>query len=335
MSADTVTINGVVYDKHTGMPIAKAASVTSQSSNKPRASQHAHSIHHHTQKSATLNRRYVRPTPQPKKAVEPSTPASQPATPIRVTTKRSAATPAASVHTISRFAKQSTDSTVRKSHQKPSVDIAPTVHPMVQRVAAAAPQKSAATVPKPSHIIKQEAIEKSLNESHPAKGRHRVKAAKHPAKVKRSRVLRFAGVGVALFLIAGYFTYLNMPNLSVRVAAAQAGIDATYPSYRPSGYSLSGPVAYNEGEVSMKFAMNGTNQNFTLTQAKSGWDSAAVQSNYVIPVAGAEYNVTQSGGLTIFSYDKAAAWVNDNILYTIKGDAPLTPDQIQRIATSL
>jgi hypothetical protein len=320
------------------MPIAKSDSVTQVSSAKPRTSQHAHSVHGHTQKSVTLNRRYVKPTTPAKKpaAVAMSTESN-----IKVTTtpRRSAATPAASVHKITRFAKHPSDITVRTSHKKPTVanNIAPaTVHPMVQRVAAAAPSAPVATVPKPSHIIKQEAIEKSLSESVSTKGhRHRDKAAKHPAKVKHNRVLRFASVGVALFIVAGYFTYLSMPNLSVRVAAAQAGIDASYPSYRPSGYSLSGPVAFNDGEVSMKFAMNGGNQNFTLTQEKSGWDSAAVQSNYVIPAAGAEYDVTQSGGLTIFRYGKDAAWVNDNILYTIKGDASLTPDQIQRIATSL
>ena len=85
----------------------------------------------------------------------------------------------------------------------------------------------------------------------------------------------------------------------------------------------------------MKFAMNGGNQDFTLTQVKSGWDSAAVQNNYVIPAAGDDYNVTQANGLTIYTYGNNAAWVNGNILYTIKGDAALTTDQVQRIATSL
>ncbi len=219
----------------------------------------------------------------------------------------------------------------------PVIDTAPTVHPMVQRVTAATPSKKpTATVPKPSHILKQEAIQKSLDAATPAKHRrHREKPAKHSTKARRTHALRLATAGTALFVVAGYFTYLNMPNLSVRVAAAQAGINATYPSYRPSGYSLSGPVAFNDGQVSMKFAMNGSNQNFTLTQAKSSWDSSAIQSNHVIPAAGSNYEVTQVNGLTIYTYGNNAAWVNGNILYTIKGDASLSSDQIQRIATSL
>lgn len=321
MSETTVTINGVIYDKHTGMPIANSSSLAGTAT-KPRAAQAAHTVHHKVQKSATLNRRYVKPTTK------------KPA-PHTVAVKVQAAAPAAQ-HAIMHFAKHPVENAPKRPAKRTPIDIAPTVHPMVQRVAAASQQKKKpATTLKPSHIIKQEAIEKSLSQSTPAKHRHRDKSAKHSVAKRRGRTFQLAAAGFALFLVAGYFTYLNMPNLSVRVAAAQAGINASYPSYRPSGYSLTGPVAFNEGEVTMKFAMNGTNQSFTLTQVKSGWDSAAVQSNHVIPAAGSEYSVTQASGLTIYTYGHDAAWVNGNILYTIKGDASLTPDQVQRIATSL
>ncbi len=327
MSADTVTINGVAYDRHTGLPLDKPATPTpARAVKQEHASQHAHAVHHRTQKSTTLNRRYVhhaKLTPAPESVV------------VHVH-----AAPAPTKHAITRFTRSMdiapTRPSLTRATPKTTSDIAPTVHPMVQRVAAAAPATPSATIPKPSQILKQEAIQKSLDASVPAHHRrHREKVAKHPAKARRTRIMRLATAGMALFLVAGYFTYLNMPNLSVRVAAAQAGIGATYPSYRPSGYSLSGPVAFNDGQVSMKFAMNGTSHNFTLTQAKSSWDSSAVQSNYVIPAAGNEYDAAQVNGLTIYTYGNNAAWVNGNILYTIKGDASLTPDQIQRIATSL
>lgn len=339
MNDNTVTINGVVYDKHTGMPIAKASSVTPAISKKPRAAQSAQSIHHRTQKSTTLNRRYVHHTAPKQPTTAPKTSSATHA----VTVKTShTARPPVSPHQITRFAKHpaglSSHATVSRS-AKPADIAAPVVHPMVQRVtAASAAKKPAAVVPKPSHIIKNEAIEKSLSaavSADPKSRRRREKAAKKSAKATRGRTMRLATAGVALFLVAGYFTYLNMPNLSVRVAAAQAGIGASYPSYRPSGYSLSGPVAFNQGQVSMKFAMNGGNQSFTLMQAKSSWDSAAVQNNYVIPTAGDNYSVTQANGLTIYTFGDEAAWVNGNILYTIKGDAALSDDQIQRIATSL
>lgn len=321
MSTSTVTINGVEYDKHTGLPIRARAAAAPAKAKAAAPAKHAHAVHQRVQKSTTLNRRYVQRT-----AAKPTAAPKQDTVSVQ---------PVASNHVITRFAKQPIDATKHRAaspQRKVMADIAPVAHPVVRRVTA----KKPTTVPKPSEIIKREAIEKSLSESTPAKHRrHREKPAKHSSKTRRARTLRLATAGTALFLIAGYFTYLNMPNLSVRVAAAQAGIDASYPSYRPSGYSLTGPVAFNDGQVSMKFAMNGTNKNFTLTQAKSSWDSAAVQNNYVIPATGTDYTITQANGLTIYTYGSDAVWVNGSILYTIKGDAALTADQIQRIATSL
>ncbi|MNH34248.1 hypothetical protein D3C79_948280 [compost metagenome] len=121
----------------------------------------------------------------------------------------------------------------------------------------------------------------------------------------------------------------------MRVAAAQAGIDASYPEYHPDGYSLNGAVAYKEGEVSMKFAANGGPQNFTITQTKSSYDSEAVLDNYVKPKVGENYIPFTERGLKIYAYGGNAAWVNGGILYTISGDAPLSNSQIGNIAKSL
>lgn len=139
----------------------------------------------------------------------------------------------------------------------------------------------------------------------------------------------------ALILLAGYFTYLNMPSLSVRVAAAQAGVNASYPGYHPDGYSINGPVAYSQGAVSMKFASNGGPQSFTVNQTKSSWDSSAVLENYVKQKAGNSYIQHNEQGLTVYVFGDNAAWVNGGILYTINGNAPLSSEQILHIATSM
>ena len=109
-----------------------------------------------------------------------------------------------------------------------------------------------------------------------------------------------------------------MPSLSVRVAAAQAGVNATYPEYRPDGYGMSGAVAYSEGQVSMKFASNGGSENFTINQSKSNWDSSAVLDNYVKQKAGDNYITYNERGLTVYTYGSNAAWVNNGVLYTIE-----------------
>lgn len=159
--------------------------------------------------------------------------------------------------------------------------------------------------------------------------------ARQPAARHWGRRLSIAGAMVALLAFGGYLTYHNMPVIATRMAAAQAGINASFPSYQPSGYSLAGGISQQQGSVLMKFAANAGPGTFTLTQSRSDWDSSAVLANYVLPSFGRNFATTTSRGLTIYSTHNAAAWVNGGILYTIKGNAPLSSEQVERIAASM
>ena len=159
--------------------------------------------------------------------------------------------------------------------------------------------------------------------------------ARQPAARHWGRRLSIAGAMVALLAFGGYLTYHNMPAIATRMAAAQAGINASFPSYQPSGYSLAGGISQQQGSVLMKFAANAGPGTFTLTQSRSDWDSSAVLANYVLPSFGRNFATTTSRGLTIYSTHNAAAWVNGGILYTIKGNAPLSSEQVERIAVSM
>lgn len=159
--------------------------------------------------------------------------------------------------------------------------------------------------------------------------------ARQPAARHWGRRLSIAGAMVALLAFGGYLTYHNMPAIATRMAAAQAGINASFPSYQPSGYSLAGGISQQQGSVLMKFAANAGPGTFTLTQSRSDWDSSAVLANYVLPSFGRNFATTTSRGLTIYSTHNAAAWVNGGILYTIKGNAPLSSEQVERIAASM
>lgn len=305
MSEKTVTINGTTYDAHTGLPLTNEARVQALMS-RPH---HSQTVHSTTQKSQTLNRRIV------KKATVRAPSLERPI-------QRSAAVTRFAPHPVAPAVKQ-----VRSIS-----DIGPVPHPMLagkQSVQPAQhPQQKLS--PKPSQVIKREAIAEALKK---APG-HKENTKQHRTK-KHPRLLSIASASLALLLLGSYFTYLNMPSLSVRVAAAQAGVNASYPEYRPDGYSLSGPVAYRDGEVTMKFASNGGPQNFTVAQAKSSWDSSAVLDNYVKDKAGDNYLTYNERGLTIYTFDGSAAWVNGGVLYTVTGDAPLSSDQIRRIASSM
>lgn len=218
-------------------------------------------------------------------------------------------------------------------------------HPVVDETVAPSPivaaiheraKKHKKSTPTPHQTPKQlkESLIKKQLAAAPVKSR---KAHAQPKAPFLARTLRPSSVMascMALILLGGYLTYLNMPSLSMRVAASQAGINASYPGYQPSGYRFEGPVAYQSGEVTMSFAANGGNTKYNITQKKTTWDSQAVLDNYVA-LKTKDYSITNSQGLTIYTYNTDAAWINGGILHTIEGNAPLSTEQVLRIAQSM
>lgn len=350
MDKNIITINGVSYDAQTGLPVSsdqptveKAAPAQFAARNVVRPSQNMHVT---TQKSQTLNRRVV-------KASAPVIKAQPQATKSPAITKFASHPAAARRTRLMDIAPVKSVQAPAKQAVRPAKKAAPIVQPVAApRQVTATPTITApaeaplispvvapATAPKPSQILKQEAIAEALaqpttRESKKAAAK-REKQAKAQAKTRRTRAWSIASASLALLMLGGYFTYLNIPNLSVRVAAAQSGVNASYPGYRPDGYALQGFVTYNKDTVSMKFAANGSPQSYTIDQTKKNWDSSAVLENYVKPRVGGSYVPYSERGLTIYTFGNNAAWVNNGILYTIDGDAPLSSDQILHIATSM
>lgn len=315
----TVTVNGRLYDAVTGLPlkqapkpaapkpVAKAAPHKPTSAGKTASA----SLHQTPQRSQTLHRR----------AAKKPGPATRPQPGKHMDIARSS--------NVSRFATHpATPAKPKREAEKK--DIAPKTHPVAARAAAKA-AKPAKTVPASAKQVKEAAIAAALAKSD----------KKLPAPKKRSWKFsrRFAIISAVFIVLIGgaYLTYVNIPSLSVGIAAAQAGIDASYPEYKPDGYSLSQPVQYSDGEVILTFASNSGTGEYTITQTRSSWDSSAVLNNVVRKSSGDDYSTTQERGLTIYSYknNNAIAWANGGILYVIESDAPLSFDQIRRIATSL
>lgn len=311
---NVVSIGGIDYDSHTGLPLTahKEAQIHKEM-RRLQQSVHAKGVHQAQQRSAALNRRFVKKVATAKKPAP---------TAVSMDVRR----PVSRSPHISKFAR---DPQVRAHKPATPSDIAPVHHPVVAKAhavtAAAHAAKKPAAQPT-SRDVKHAELGKAL-----ANAGMVSKQSKQP----RRRALHVAAASLGLLLITGYFTYLNMPNLSVRVAAAQAGIDASYPEYRPVGYRLDGPVAYQSGEVSMKFASNSAPIAFSLSQSKSSWDSAALLEKYVSPRSKGNYATYSDAGLTIYTYGTDAAWVNGGILYTVEGNALLSNEQIRRLATSM
>lgn len=325
---DPITINGQPYDPVTGLPITGAHPQVHHESkhgeHKVTVEPHVADVHHRSTSHHLHSSKPQRSTTLHRKSLKK---------PGREIVGHSVAVrnPGTTHHEVRKFAPHPIDAITPK---KPVDTSAHAVHiqhhPAVVRAHAkseAKAQSLSSHLPTASEK-KDHALKKAVSET----------VQRKPLKSRMQPHHRIGAVlsGVfALVLLGGYLTYLNMPLISVRVAAAQAGINASYPDYRPDGYALSGPVMYTDGAVSMEFKANGGNHTFTVNQTKSAWNSDAVLDNYVAPRAGRDYIPYAQHGLTIYTFDDNAAWVNGGILYTIEGDAPLSSEQIRRIATSL
>ena len=323
----TVTINGVHYDPKSGLPVKTPQAEKTQADTAAKlvrsVGSSAGGVHRKTHRSQTLNRAFVK---------KPNSPRSM----SEIRTGNSQAKPVAHIRSphISKYAPKPAAAAPAIHTNHASKDITPQKHPHVAKAnhaVASAHAAHAPAQPKPAQEQKQQAITKALENAKSSSA----STHKQTKKRKGSRFASVASATLAVFLLAGYFTYINMPTLSVKLAASQAGIAASYPQYRPSGYSLNGPVAFIDGQVTMNFAANAGPQKFALNQTKSTWDSTALLTNYVEPQSSGEYATYNDSGLTIYTYDNKAAWMNNGILHTIDGSAPLSNDQIRSIATSM
>lgn len=306
----TVLIKGRRYDAVTGLPVQ---SRSHHDISKTQSS----AVHSPTQKTKTLARRIAKkPTPTARVVSDVRRPAPR-------------STDIARSSQVSKFAPQ-TASLVKKQpviHTVP--DIGPRPHPIAQKAKQAIAQKSIPHIEqKTAQEMKNEALQAALakpsTSNAPLKNTFRIG--------KRPAIMILVAV---LVIAAGVVSYISFPSISVQIAATRAGIKATYPQYHPDGYHIDGPVTYSDGKVVINYKANTGSSSFVLTQAESSWDSSAVLDNIVRTKVKEEYLTNQEQGLTIYTFKGNAAWVNGGILYTIEGDAPLTGEQLRKIATSL
>ena len=309
-----ITINGRKIDIATGKPPARQTVLPDSTSAKRLTNSAA--VHSLTQKSQTLYRRATQK------------PVAHGAQLVR---KVGRSMDIARSKSISHFAPRPLVVPAKPTVAKRQLDIGPAKHPIAAKVEkirlGTITQSVKSVANKPSKIVKEEAIAEALKK--PVGEPKKEKTFKHHLKF-----INTFSISAVLFIIIGCLVYYNMPVFSVNIASAQAGIKATYPEYHPDGYSLSGPVSYSDGQVTISFHANTGDSNFTIEQSKSSWDSTAVK-NKISKDSNGGFITTEERGLTIYTYNGNAAWVNGGILYTISGNAPLSGDQIRRIATSL
>lgn len=149
------------------------------------------------------------------------------------------------------------------------------------------------------------------------------------------RAMAVSSSVLAGVLLMGFFAIQNVPNLSMRVAAARAGVHASMPGYQPAGFGFKGPIQYGKGQVTISFASHTDNRNYSVIQKETRWNSDALLTNYVV-AENKQYQTYIDRGRTLFIYDGSnATWVDNGIWYQVQGDSQMTTDQLVRIAASI
>ena len=240
---------------------------------------------------------------------------------------------------------------VNFSASAPSTPVAPVATPVAPKpvtVAPAAPkplssviEKSLTSAPKSEKSLKEikdSALASAMKNVDSVDKQSSRAITSTPDSVKTrlgaNKLLLAFGCAALAVGVIGYVVSTNTPDLSVRVAAMQSGIEASYPSYIPRGYTLSDIVS-EEGKLTMVFT-NSESLSFTLTEEKSAWDNDALENNYVKETWGTNYTSLREQGITIFVAGSDAAWTNGGIVYRLDASGNnLTKKQIKSIVVSL
>jgi hypothetical protein len=336
----SVVINGKRYNAHTGEILShpnqdgpKSVAHSNRTMHETKTHQAKH-IHHNPERSKTLMRQSVKKPIQ----LTASKPASGKVMTDVVTPVKTLSSPATLFYHQQDVEREKRAQKIRQSelvrkfnhHGSPAG-----LEPITKKIQALEVQPAPATVHPmaPSLHAAERLIEKGLRaaQSHD-QPKH------HSSRHKRSKRTRLASIGaasIAVLLLGAFFALQNVPNISMRYAAAKAGVSAQLPNYFPSGFSLNNHIQYNPGQITLKFSSNSDERDFSITQRTSNWDSDTLMNSYVAN-ASDQVQTFEDKGRTIYLYGESnATWVNGGVWYDIQGNAMLNSDQLIRIATSM
>ncbi len=147
-----------------------------------------------------------------------------------------------------------------------------------------------------------------------------------------SRALVISVVAVIAVLGSGWYAYQNIPKVTLKIASARAGFQASLPDYHPSGYALEGPIQYTPGQITMTYHSTLDTRQYQIVQQPSKWNSETLLNN--VTSSHQPYQTYENNGKTVYISDGQATFMNGGVQTIIKG-ASLTGDQLAKIADSL
>ncbi|MGH7141934.1 MAG: hypothetical protein ACREF5_00415 [Candidatus Saccharimonadales bacterium] len=216
-------------------------------------------------------------------------------------------------------------------------DMAP-LTPTAEQAAAYHPNAVAEPSPPAAPVAKQasaEIFERAMEQANS----HKQLPHKHKKVTRRGRrgrrLTSLFVSGLAVLLILGFIAYQNTAVIQVHIAAARSGINATLPSWQPTGFAVKN-LTYKPGTVAINFDNSTNNKDFSIIQTASHWSSTtALFNNYVYPNSN-NYEAVKAAGKIIYTYNNnAATWISSGIWYKVISNGALSTSQLINIAVNM
>jgi hypothetical protein len=350
-SSHSLTVDGFMRSSATGSSSPNTSTKITESNNLlnpklagPKLKSAAQGVHQRAQRSQTLMRSAVK---KPAKALSaaanisarPAQPKQRPANIDKARLYRA--------HTVGQNTK------VQRFGHVPSKTTAHTInkqsasHSPEHKKLAAANQSSNSILYKPlpsmvtsaSHKQLERMLDEALTRADAHKKALRRQSSSFGPWQRIKSAPRWLSISMSVFavlLLTAFVAWQKVPQVTMRIAASKAHVNAHVPGYVPSGFSYVAPVQYSDGSVTVKFQANGNNSRaFSLTQKTSHMESKSLADSVVPANAQVQTSTVNGNTVYIFGNSNDAAWVNNGVAYTIKDAANLNSDQLLKIAGSL
>ncbi len=356
-----VTVNGKTYDLKTGVlthdsnsqkiitPVSnktlegfirQTAPQKPQSAAAPLSKREvhgAHEVHGRRQKSKTLARSGVK---KPKIPKPQSVTARLEPEPIEVipSIKNDSAAKRANhaknvpkSHLITKFHESTREPKIKKRTEEINVKPVPAEHVVHHESSVIS---ESLTAPEPTDFFSTALSHASTYQQiKPKKLRRNQKVASRLGV--STKAVNIGASALLIVVLAGFITYQNMSSISMHMASARAGINATLPGYKPAGFAFNKQYKTSPGQVVLSYHSNSDDRNFNITQKVSDWNSQTLLDNFVATTDQSYQRINQPNGKTVYIYgDSNATWVDGGIWYKVDGDSNLSTNQLLSLANS-
>ncbi len=186
--------------------------------------------------------------------------------------------------------------------------------------------------------IKEQEIEKAFKVANHRAVKPKKNMRKRPPAEFAFKKIALAFVCTVLIVVGiAYLVDANSPDISMKVAAMQNGIDAIYPKYIPRGYGESPTdITSENGKITMNYKNVENGNSFSIIEEYSEWTNEEFYDNYVVENFGNDYTKVENSGLTIYIHGNSiAVWIDGNVMMRLEvNSGSLTKKQITTIATT-